>query len=197
MMENTPNSQAYTGVQLDMISMFVCEANRAACEAHGDFSQVPWKDASNDSKASAISGVTAKINTPSMTPVDQHEEWMCTKFNQGWTFGPEKDADKKTHPCLVPYAALPAAQQAKDAIFADTVMACVKVLDTSMRADPYVKPQVGQDMMARTWAVIKSHLPPEAGTPELENAFKARCEPFVNTCPRIPLASPTGSHANL
>jgi hypothetical protein len=32
-----------------------------------------------------------------------------------------KDPEKKQHPCMVPYADLPAAQRAKDALFLGTV----------------------------------------------------------------------------
>lgn len=53
-----------------------------------------------------------------------HESWMRDKLAAGWVYGPEKrpDATPPTHPCLVPYAELPEAQRAKDAIFRDVTL---------------------------------------------------------------------------
>lgn len=35
-----------------------------------------------------------------------HEVWSQNRLADGWTYGPERDDVKKTHPCLVPYDAL-------------------------------------------------------------------------------------------
>ena len=32
-----------------------------------------------------------------------HEVWSQTRIAQGWTYGPERNAALKQHPCLVPY----------------------------------------------------------------------------------------------
>lgn len=32
-----------------------------------------------------------------------HEVWSETRIQQGWTFGPERNDELKTHPCLIPY----------------------------------------------------------------------------------------------
>ena len=36
-----------------------------------------------------------------------HDVWAETRIKQGWTYGTERNDDKKTHPCLVPYEELP------------------------------------------------------------------------------------------
>ena len=36
-----------------------------------------------------------------------HDVWAETRIKQGWTYGPERNDEKKTHPCLVPYKDLP------------------------------------------------------------------------------------------
>ena len=36
-----------------------------------------------------------------------HDVWAETRFSQGWTYGKERDDEKKTHPCLIPYEELP------------------------------------------------------------------------------------------
>lgn len=96
----------------------VChEVNRAYCEAIGDMSQAPWDLAPDWQKESARGGVRLLLSNPNTKPEDSHKSWMETKIADGWTYGPEKDSEKKTHPCLVPYEELPAAQKAKDHIF--------------------------------------------------------------------------------
>lgn len=45
-----------------------------------------------------------------------HENWMELKEKEGWTYGPTKDPSNKQHPCMVPYADLPADQKKKDEV---------------------------------------------------------------------------------
>lgn len=35
-----------------------------------------------------------------------HEVWAGTRIKQGWTYGPERNDELKTHPCLIPYEGL-------------------------------------------------------------------------------------------
>jgi hypothetical protein len=96
----------------------VChEANRALCRAFGDDSQKPWAEAPENIKASAVDGVRLYHQKPDTTPEDSHRNWCEFKVADGWTYGPEKDMDAKTHPCLVPYDGLPPEQRAKDYVF--------------------------------------------------------------------------------
>ena len=43
-----------------------------------------------------------------------HEVWAETRISQGWTYGEQRDDEKKTHPCLVPYAELPEEEKEYD-----------------------------------------------------------------------------------
>lgn len=43
-----------------------------------------------------------------------HEVWAETRIKQGWTYGLERNDDKKTHPCLVPYEDLPEVEKEYD-----------------------------------------------------------------------------------
>ena len=52
---------------------------------------------------------------------------MKQKLDDGWKYGPVKDAEKKEHPCLVPFEQLPKEQQAKDYLFRGAVHAMNKV----------------------------------------------------------------------
>ena len=35
-----------------------------------------------------------------------HEVWASNRISDGWTYGKERNDEKKTHPCLVPYEEL-------------------------------------------------------------------------------------------
>lgn len=97
------------------------EANRAYCIALGDLSQPAWDDAPDWQKSSARNGVLGALS--GATPEQSHVSWLAEKEAAGWTYGPVKDPEAKTHPCFVPYALLPTSQQAKDAIFTTVVRA--------------------------------------------------------------------------
>ena len=43
-----------------------------------------------------------------------HEVWAATRIAQGWTYGSQRNDEKKTHPCLVPYEELPESEREYD-----------------------------------------------------------------------------------
>lgn len=95
----------------------VChESNRAYCETLGDYSQLPWSNAPEWQRSSAINGVHFHL-TNEAGPEASHENWLKYKLAEGWAYGPVKDPAQKLHPCCVPYARLPVNQQLKDSIF--------------------------------------------------------------------------------
>lgn len=101
----------------DSIAELCHEANRAICEAQGDHSQKPWAEAPGWQRESAINGVQFHLTNPDASPSASHENWMAEKVATGWVYGPTKDADTKTHPCICPYADLPFEQRVKDHVF--------------------------------------------------------------------------------
>jgi hypothetical protein len=102
----------------------VChEANRAFCATIGDHSQVAWDDAPDWQKESALDGVRGVIIGSITTPEQAHESWCDAKLKTGWVYGEKKDAETKTHHCLVPYDQLPEEQRSKDALFFAVVRA--------------------------------------------------------------------------
>jgi hypothetical protein len=103
------------------IAMVCHEANRAWCEMNGDNSQLPWDSAQQWQRDSALKGVMFRIANPNSPIYAQHDAWVQDKVKDGWTFGAVKDAEKKTHPCIAPYSALPIFQQKKDALFSAIV----------------------------------------------------------------------------
>lgn len=93
------------------------EMNRQWCQLLGDNSKRPWSEAPEWQKDSARAGVKAVLDGSAQSPREQHNAWAQHKRADGWVYGEVKDAEAKTHPCLVDYRKLPADQQAKDAIF--------------------------------------------------------------------------------
>lgn len=101
------------------------EANKAYCLTMGDNSQQGWNTAPEWQKDSAVKGVEfhlAALRAGSdPQPSASHESWLAEKRETGWKYGPVKDAEKKEHPCFVPYDELPKEQQGKDFVFAGIV----------------------------------------------------------------------------
>jgi len=93
------------------------EANKVWCEANGDNSQKHWDEAEQWQKESAINGVLFRLSNPTASHDASHISWMAEKLRDGWVYGEVKDAEKKTHPCIVPFEQLPVFQQKKDALF--------------------------------------------------------------------------------
>ena len=43
-----------------------------------------------------------------------HEVWAQNRMNEGWTYGPVRDDQKRQTPCLIPYEQLPEEEKAYD-----------------------------------------------------------------------------------
>lgn len=100
----------------------VCHAaNKAWCETNGDLSQKDWDAAEEWQRESAIKGVQFKIDNPNASNDAQHNAWMQDKIGNGWIYGEAKNAEAKTHPCIVPFDQLPEFQQKKDTLFCSIV----------------------------------------------------------------------------
>lgn len=96
------------------------EVNRTYCREIGDVVQVPFEELHPDRIASLLKGVAGIVagNTPEMS----HILWLKTREEQGWKYGPVQDAEKKEHPCMVPFDKLPDAQRMKDTLFRTAVL---------------------------------------------------------------------------
>lgn len=90
--------------------------NKAYCESQNDFSQHTWEDAPEWQKSSAINGVKYHLEND-VTPEMSHESWLKQKLDEGWVYGKVKDAEAKTHPCIMRYEELPKYQRTKDSLF--------------------------------------------------------------------------------
>ncbi|MBE6192504.1 MAG: Ryanodine receptor Ryr [Rikenellaceae bacterium] len=54
-----------------------------------------------------------------------HDVWAQSRINDGWTYGPERNDEKKHHPCLVEYEELPDSERAYDR---DTAIGTLKLI---------------------------------------------------------------------
>lgn len=118
-------------MQIILIAIACHNANKAYCESIGDTSQLPWEEAPEWQRKSAINGVEFHLRTPNAKPEDSHNSWLKEKEADGWKYGPVKDVEKKEHPCFVPYEQLPQEQKFKDALFILTFKSCKSVLETA------------------------------------------------------------------
>lgn len=97
------------------------EVNRVYSATLGDVSHAPWDMAPEWVRESALKGVQVAFN--GATNAESHGSWMAQKFAEGWVYGAVKDAEKKTHPCLVAYDKLSPELRAKDGLFQAVVRA--------------------------------------------------------------------------
>ena len=95
----------------EQIARVAHEVNRAYCEALGDHSQPAWEDAPQWQRDSALLGVKLHTENRDASPSASHESWMAQKVAEGWQWGQRKLPEVKQHPCIVPFDALPVAQQ--------------------------------------------------------------------------------------
>lgn len=103
-------------------AMAAHEVNREYCRGLGDTSQPPWGEAPQWQRDSAIKGAEFTIDNPDAGDHASHVSWFKEKDAAGWVYGETKDAEAKTHPCMVSYDELPPEQQAKDRLFRTTVL---------------------------------------------------------------------------
>lgn len=105
------------GEKVEAIARVCHQANKGLCEARGDNSQRDWDEAEPWQRESAIKGVRFALANPHATASEQHSAWMKDKIEAGWIYGPVKNVEKMTHPCIVPYYDLPFEEKAKDYVF--------------------------------------------------------------------------------
>lgn len=109
----------------ERIAPVVWNAIRAYQRVIGDPVNPPWETITGPPRDSFIDGaIHGALN--GRTPEEQHNNWIKNRRADGWTLGPSKDTVAKTHPNLVPYEELPAAQRRKDLI----TLALVRALTT-------------------------------------------------------------------
>jgi hypothetical protein len=51
------------------------------------------------------------------SPEELHDDWVRAYEAMGWTYGVERDPERRTHPDMVPFEQLEARERDKDAVF--------------------------------------------------------------------------------
>jgi RyR domain len=92
------------------------EAMRVWQKTNGQTPSPPWSRAPKWMKESSAASVVWRIANPGAPTSAQHDQWLQQKKADGWKFGKTKDAVKKTHPMMIPYAQLPEFEKRKDAL---------------------------------------------------------------------------------
>ena len=111
-----------TIMDIKYIAKIAHAAIRELCQSFGDESQSAWDSMPHWQKQSIISRVEFLVYHPEMTEGALHDHWMAEKTLDGWQYGINKNAETKTHPCMVPYNQLPKHQRLKNALIKAIVM---------------------------------------------------------------------------
>lgn len=105
-------------------------------------------DAWNDSKNYLVTINTKDMNTYNPRPIDitdvvltedldelreaiaenAHEVWAVNRLTEGWSYGPQRDDNKKENPCMVPYSQLPESEKDFDRNMAMNTIKLLKKL---------------------------------------------------------------------
>ncbi|MBE6752816.1 MAG: Ryanodine receptor Ryr [Ruminococcaceae bacterium] len=57
-----------------------------------------------------------------------HEVWAANRIAQGWSYGEQRDDERKLHPCLVPYEELPESEKVYDRATSIESLKCIVAL---------------------------------------------------------------------
>jgi hypothetical protein len=57
-----------------------------------------------------------------------HEAWARTRLADGWRFGPQRDDERKEHPCLIAYDDLPESEKHVDRRTAEQILKSIVAL---------------------------------------------------------------------
>lgn len=131
----------------ELIAQLTYEVNRVYSQSLGDNSFPSWVDASEHQKSVNRRGVQTHLRNPSLTPKQSHENWMLSKTEAGYVYGETKDDVAKTHPSMLPYAALTPQVKAKDVFFktiVDTLRSLLPQVSQYTRQVEIFVPQTNQ-----------------------------------------------------
>jgi hypothetical protein len=112
-------------MDVEKIAEVAHEANRAYQRVLGETPDPSWPETTQVQREAARMGVNTVLEHGGGAQ-HQHEAWLVHKVAMGWSWGPVKDPNLKTHPNLVPWAEVPAVQKKKDELWLGVVRALLK-----------------------------------------------------------------------
>ncbi len=112
--------------RIEACARAVQEANLAYCLAIGDPRQLHWDNAPEWQKNRIVHWVACALR--GNTPEESHSLWLDRNTRDGRKYGTIKDPDKKEHPYMVPYEALPPEIRVKNDLCVSTVRAVYTAL---------------------------------------------------------------------
>lgn len=100
-------------------AIFVYEAARLQARAvDAPIVPEPWTDRDTEFRAQFLNIIERQMgDMRSGSPEELHGGWVQAYIDMGWTYGPVRDVEAKTHPDMVPFADLEQREQDKDAVF--------------------------------------------------------------------------------
>ena len=78
---------------------------------------------------------TSLLNLTEAIAENAHEVWAKQRSDEGWTWGPARDDNRKLHPDMVPYSDLPEEEKVYDRIMAFNTLRLVKKLGFRITRD--------------------------------------------------------------
>lgn len=123
-MKNDDNNIPDNGL-VNLASRAAWEASRAWCRGMGDDSHKAYDDLTTEEKAPVRESVIGILQ--GNTPEQIHQSWMRRKVSEGWSWGMEKDEERKLHPALLPYGELAPEQRVKNDIWRDVTQMMQKL----------------------------------------------------------------------
>lgn len=64
---------------------------------------------------------------------NSHENWAAQRLKDGWTYGAERDDERKQHPCLIPYEELEESEKKYDRVLAEEVIKALLALGYTIK----------------------------------------------------------------
>ena len=98
---------------------FIYEAARLqAAAVNAPIVPEPWENRDEKFRTQFLEVIERQTGVMrSGSPEELHGGWVQAYIDMGWTYGPVRDVEAKTHPDMVPYALLEKREQDKDAVF--------------------------------------------------------------------------------
>ncbi|MBB3752486.1 hypothetical protein FHT44_004998 [Mycolicibacterium sp. BK634] len=108
-----------TGTLLERQAIFTYEVARLqAAAVDAPIVPEPWSTRDEKFRTQYLE-ITSKMMGPDRfeSPEAAHDSWWQAYIDLGWTYGPVRDVDAKTHPDMVPFADLGWEERVKDAVW--------------------------------------------------------------------------------